>query len=49
MKRRILTIVAAALLAAVALPVANAQTKWHDPEKAGFDVVHNQAYAGQER
>ena len=49
MKRRILTIVAAALLAVVAMPAANAQTKWHDPEKAGFDVVHNQAYAGQER
>lgn len=49
MKRRMLTILATALLAVAAIPGANAQTKWHDPEKAGFDVVHNQAYAGQER
>lgn len=49
MTRKLITILATAFLAVVSISPLKAQTQWHDPEKAGFDVIQNQAYAGEER
>jgi hypothetical protein len=49
MTKRLLTILAAALVLLAANLESKAQIKWYDPEKAGFEVLHNQAYQGQER
>ena len=46
MKRVILALVFAAMSFAATLSVS-AQTKWHDPTKAGYNVIQNQAYGDE--
>lgn len=49
MTTKIITFLAALVFSAAGISKAGAQTVWHDPEKAGFEVIQNQEYDGEQR